>query len=84
MAYQKSYRTVVPLEPGTDRDVALWLVRESFERKAEGDALVLVEFAHRDVDAADLPPKAEKQLGRPLTDFEFVEYTGVGRRAEAV
>ncbi|ALF00456.1 minor tail protein [Mycobacterium phage BoostSeason] len=84
MAYTRTYSTIVPLEPGTDRELALWLARESFERKAEGDALVLVEFEHRDVDPDDLPPKAEKQLGRPLTDFEFVEYTGVGRRAEAV
>lgn len=84
MAYRKTYRTVIPVEPGTDRDVLLWLTRESFERKAEADALRIVEFSHRPVAADDLPPKAEKQLGRPLTDFEWFEFTGVGERAETI
>ncbi|QIG61806.1 hypothetical protein SEA_JULIETTE_27 [Mycobacterium phage Juliette] len=81
MAYSKTYRTIVPVEPGTDFDLLLWLTRESFERKAEGDALTIVEFEHRTVSPGDLPPKAAKQLGRPLTDFEWFEFTGVARRA---
>lgn len=81
MAYEKRYSTIVPLEPDTDRDLALWLARETFERKASDDMLTIVEFDHREVPTDELPPKVEKQLGRPLTDFVWIEYTGVGRRA---
>ncbi|AXH46862.1 minor tail protein [Mycobacterium phage Aminay] len=82
MAYTKEYSTIVPLQAGDDRDLALWLARESFDRQAAGDALVLVDFGHREISPDDVPPKVEKQLGRPVTDFTWIQYTGMGRRAE--
>jgi len=84
MAYRKTYRTQVPLEPGTDPDVALWFARESFERTASMDSLTIVEFRSQPLDWRDLPPKAEKQLGRKLSEFEWVEYIGIGERAEII
>ena len=60
----------------------MWLTRESFDRKAAGDALVIVEFLDLgEVPAEDIPPKVEKQLGAPATDFVWRAFEGVGARA---
>lgn len=79
MAYEKTYRTVVPVEPGADLGVVRWLARESFERKATVDALRIEAYDERQVPVDEIPPKAMEQLGRPLTDFEWFEFTGLGR-----
>jgi hypothetical protein len=83
VAYQKRYRTVIPVPPDqADRDLLVWLTRESFDRKAEADALVIVEFADLgQVSAEDIPPKVEKQLGKPATEFVWRAFEGVGARA---
>lgn len=75
MAYTRTYRTVVPVDPGADIDVLRWLARESFENKAEGDGLRITSWAEATIEPYDLPPKAAKQLGKPLTDFAFYEFT---------
>lgn len=79
MTYQKRYRNIVPIVHGVDLDTARWLARESFENKAAGDGVELVEYNERVVPASDIPPKAMEQLGRPLTDFTFYEFSGLGR-----
>lgn len=79
MAYERQYRTVVPIELGADVEVARWLARESFETKAAGDALNIVEYSERELSVDEIPPKALEQLGRPLTEFRWFKFTGVGR-----
>jgi hypothetical protein len=83
MPYQKRYRTVIPVLKGLTLDQELvWLTRESFDRKAATDALVIVEFTDLGtVPAEDIPPKAEKQLGKPATEFVWRVFEGVGARA---
>lgn len=79
MSYERKYRTIVPVERGADLEVARWLARESFETKATGDGLEIVEYGERDVAVDEIPPKALEQLGRPLTDFDWFEFSGTGR-----
>lgn len=75
MAYTRTYRTVIPAEPDADLDVLRWLARESFEHKAEGDALRIVDYTEETVPAEDIPPKAAKQLGRPVGDYVWFAFT---------
>ncbi|QXO13951.1 minor tail protein [Mycobacterium phage Illumine] len=82
MAYTKSYRTVVPLEPGVDLDVARWLARESFERAAGNMGLTIVEYAEREVPWTDLPPKATEHLALRADEYTWFEFTGVGEVSE--
>lgn len=77
MAYTRSYRTIVPLDPGADLEVARWLARESFERKAAGDCLTIIEYTETAVAADQIPPKVAKQLPRPLTDYQWLEFSAV-------
>lgn len=79
MVYERQYRTVVPIELGADVQVARWLARESFEKRAISDGLNIVSYAEREVPVDEIPPKALGQLGRPLTDFMWFEFSGVGR-----
>lgn len=79
MAYQKRYRTIVPVEHGLDPDVARWLARESFENRATSDGVQLIDYSEREVSVEEIPPKVLKQLGRPLTDFAWLEFTGTGK-----
>lgn len=84
MAYQKRYRTVVPVPRGEAVDEAqlVWLTRESFDLRAASEALTIVEFVDAgEVAAADIPPKADKQLGKPASDFIWRAFEGVGVRA---
>lgn len=76
MAYIRTYHTVLPLLPDADVDVARWLMRESFELKAAGDCLTLIDYAESTVSPDDIPPKAAKQLGRPITDYQWFGFTG--------
>lgn len=77
MPYTRNYRTVIPVEPGADVEVLRWLTRESFERKADGDCLRLVDYREGTVAAEDIPPKAAKQLAKPVTDYLWLEFCGV-------
>lgn len=79
MPYRKNYSTIVPIEHGIDLDVARWLARESFEKTVAGDCLELVEYVEEELQVDDIPPKAMEQLGRPLTDFRFFKFSGVGQ-----
>lgn len=83
MAYTRTYRTVVPLEPGADLDIARWLARESFEQKAAGDCLQIVTYAESTVATDDIPPKAAKQLGRPLDYYQWYSFTATATAASS-
>jgi hypothetical protein len=86
MAYRKRYRTVfpVPVDEPVDDAVTVWLTRESFDRTAASEALQIVEFTDAGTVAPeDIPPKVEKQLGRPATDFVWRAFEGVGERGPA-
>lgn len=78
MGYKRTYRVVIPVEPGTDVELLRWLTRESFERKALGDSLRLVEYSESVVPLDRIPPKAADHLPLPLSDYEFREFVGVG------
>lgn len=82
MAYTKSYRTIVPIEPGADIELARWLARESFERTAGDMGLTIIEYAEREVPWIDLPPKAAEHLARPADEYTWFEFTGVGAVSE--
>lgn len=87
MAYQKRYRTIVPIlrDEVVDEAKLVWFARESFDRKAAGDALTIVEFVDMgEVAPEDIPPKADKQLGRPAHDYVWRAFEGVGERAVSV
>lgn len=87
MAYQKRYRTIVPVPRGedVDQELLVWLTRESFTRAAEADSLVVVNFIDGgEVAPDDIPPKAEKQLGKPAAEFVWRLFEGVGQRAESI
>lgn len=72
----------IPRDAPADEDTLVWLTRESFDRKAAADALTITEFVDvGEVAAEDIPPKADKQLGRPATDFVWRAFEGVGERA---
>ncbi len=87
MTYQRRYRTIVPIPRDNPADEAqlIWLTRESFDRKAAADALTIVDFIDAgEVAPEDIPPKADKQLGRPATEFVWRAFEGVGERASSV
>lgn len=79
MAYEKRFRVVVPVEKGADCALLSWLARESAEKKLAADGLVVAEYTERELSVEDVPPKALKQLGRPLEDFRWFEFSGLGR-----
>lgn len=74
MAYTRKYRTVIPVEPDADLEVMRWLMRESFERTATGDSLVITDYRESEVPADDIPPKVAKELGRPISDFRWFAF----------
>lgn len=91
---EKRYKSVVPVlrpdgrEPlaaiggddeHQDHKVARWLGRESFENTAAGDRLDLVEYAERVIPLDEVPVKLAEMLGRPVDDFDWFEFSGVGR-----
>lgn len=71
----------VPRDQPADEPTLIWLTRESFDRKAAADALVIVDFKDAgEVAAEDIPPKADKQLGKPAKEFVWRAFEGVGER----
>lgn len=74
MAYTRTYRTVIPVDPDADLNVLRWLTRESFEVKADGDALRIIDYTETIVPADDIPPKIGKQLGRPVTTYQWYAF----------
>lgn len=83
MAYTRTYTTVVPVEPGTDMVTLRWLVRESFERKAADDLLTLADYTETELSVDDIPPKAAKQLPRPLSDYTWHKFTATATATSA-
>lgn len=81
MAYTRHYHTVIPVEPDADLEVLRWLTRESFERRAASDCLHIIDYRESTVAAADIPPKAAKQLGRPLTDYRWFAFEATATNA---
>lgn len=94
MPYEKRYKTVVPvlrpdgIEPlqvlggdgeHLDYQTARWLGRESFEHTAANDRLDLVEYAERLVPITEVNPLLAETLGRPVEEFEWFEFSGLGR-----
>lgn len=79
MPYQRTYKSIVPIEVGADLAVARWLARESFENKSAADCLEIIEYSERDVLVDEIPPKVIDQLGRPLTDFTWHEFTATAQ-----
>lgn len=73
MAYTRTYRTIVPVEPDADLRVLRWLARESFERQATGDSLRITDYQERCVPVHDLPPT--KELPKPMSAYRFYEFT---------
>jgi hypothetical protein len=81
VAYQKSWTVRVPVLPGDDTDLLLWLMRESAEKTAESYLLRVVEFEYRGtVDPLDIPPRGIKQLGPAYDGCEFREFHVVAER----
>lgn len=84
MPYTRTYRTIIPVDPDADIDLLRWLSRESFEKKAAGDGLRICGWSEKLVPADDIPPKAGKQLGRPVDSFQWWEYTAQATNAPVV
>lgn len=81
MAYTRHYHTVIPVEPGADLEVLRWLTRESFTRKAESDCLHIVDYTESTVKLEDIPPKAAKQLSRPLSEYQWLKFEATATNA---
>lgn len=62
-----------------DYMVARWLGRESFENLAADERLELVEYSERLVPVDEVNPTLADMLGRPVGDFEWFEFSGLGR-----
>lgn len=81
MPYTRRYHAVIPTDPDVDLDVLRWLARESFEIKAANDCLHIIEYTEGTLAADEIPPKAAKQLGRPLTDYTWHSFSAVATNA---
>lgn len=84
MPYTRTYRTIIPVELDADLDLLRWLSRESFERKADGDGLRIETWSEEQVPADDIPPKAGKQLGRPVESFQWWRFTATATNSPPV
>ncbi|ASR85227.1 minor tail protein [Mycobacterium phage SirPhilip] len=82
MPYTKSYRTIIPIEPGADVEVLRWLTRESFEKAAGFMGLTITEYGEREVPWTELPPKAAEHLPLRADEYEWREFTGTGAVSE--
>ncbi|MGX9669916.1 hypothetical protein [Mycobacterium sp. HM-7] len=86
MAYQRELKTVVPVlvDQHTDEDDAMlvWLTRESFDREAASEYLVITEFEDLgDLDPSEVSPQTEREvLKRPVADFRWRFFRGVATR----
>lgn len=84
MAYRKTWNVCLPLLPGDDEALLLWLLRESAENKAASYMLKVIEFTDLGVvPVADISPLGIKQLGPDYKDATFREFRVVAER-EAV
>lgn len=92
--FEKRYKTVVPVPRPADREplveiggddehqdhaIARWLGRESFDNLAAEDRLELVEYSERVIPIDEVDPRLAELLGRPVDDFDWFEFSGLGR-----
>ena len=86
MAYQRELKTVVPVladeHTAEDDEMLVWLTRESFEREAAAEYLVVTEFEDLgDMDPSEVSPQTEHEvLKRPAKDFRWRMFRGVATR----
>lgn len=86
MAYQRELKTVVPVladqHTAEDDATLVWLTRESFEREAASEYLVLAEFEDLgEMDPSEVSPTTELEvLKRPAKDFKWRHFTGLAVR----
>ncbi|OHU23391.1 hypothetical protein BKG77_06915 [Mycobacteroides chelonae] len=86
MAYTRELKTVVPVlvaeHTEADDEQLVWLVRESFEREAAAEHLVLTQWHDRGVlDPSEVSPQTEREvLKRPATDFRWRWFEGIAQR----
>ena len=59
--------------------IARWLGRESFENLAAEERLDLGEYDERLVPIDEVNPTLADMLGRPVGDFDWFEFSGLGR-----
>lgn len=82
MAYRKTWDVCVPLLPGHDEAVLVWLMRESAERKAAQLLLQVVEFDDLgEVPPEDINPVGVKQLGPGFNGCTFRAFHVAAERA---
>lgn len=85
MVYTKSWTIRVPMLPGDDAELMLWLMRESAEKVAESYLLKVTEFEDcGTVDPLDINPRGIKQLGPAYDGAEFHEFRVVAEREVVV
>jgi len=81
MAYRKTWNLCLPLLPGDDEQIMLWLLRESAENKAASYMLKVVEFEDLGVvPRVDISPLGITQLGDGYKDATFREFRVVAER----
>lgn len=86
MAYTKQLRTVVPVLVAEHTDeldaILVWLVRESFDREAASQGLVVTNWRDAgDMDPAEVSPQTEREvLRRPATDYRWRMFEGTAVR----
>ncbi|AKJ72188.1 hypothetical protein TPA4_23 [Tsukamurella phage TPA4] len=88
MPYTKPLRGVAPIlrsEWTPEKDEQLvWLMRESFQREAEGMELTVVEWRDMgELDPSEVSPQTEREtFGRPAADYKLRYFEGLAGRAE--
>lgn len=82
MADQRTYRRIIPLEPGQDLELLRWLTRESFETTAANDACVVVDYSERDVPFDEIPPEVVKRMRLPVRRYRWREYVAIAQRPD--
>lgn len=80
--YRKTWTVRVPVKPGDDEDLLLWLMRESAEQKAQRFLLKVVEFEDLgEVPLEDIAPVGIKALGATYQGCSFRAFRIVAERA---
>lgn len=79
--YRKTWTVRVPVMPGDDESVLMWLLRESAENYATGYMLKVVEFVDMgQVPVEDVAPLGIKELGPAYEGCRFREFRVVAER----
>lgn len=89
MPYTKPLRGVAPIlrsewNPEQD-ELLVWLMRESFQREAEGMELTVVEWEDLgELDPSEVSPQTERETfgGRSASEYVIRYFVGLAGRAE--